>query len=149
MKEVSHKKVQKVRKFQNGPKKNLNHPLGLTLSTPSLVCFTSKVHCVVCKCHFNYFPCFSFSRLPFSDQVMFGSDWAEFPTEGNIPWLISWFRNWNPDIWVKNISQRRNFIVICIKCEANLRLNCLLRGKTNNFESRLRLLNLSDYRYKL
>ena len=44
-----------------------------------------------------------------------------FPTEGNIPPLISWFRNWNPDIWVKNISQRRNFIVICIKCEANLR----------------------------
>ena len=42
MKEVSHKKAQNVRKFQNGPhylsvKKNLNHPLGLTLSTPSLV----------------------------------------------------------------------------------------------------------------
>ena len=42
MKEVSHKKVQKVRKFQNDPhylsvKRNLNHPLGLTLSTPSLV----------------------------------------------------------------------------------------------------------------
>ena len=52
MKEVSNKKVQKVSKFQNGPhylsvKKNLNHPLGLTLSTPSLV--SPYLHPCICN----------------------------------------------------------------------------------------------------